>query len=85
MSANKSSITTPNASAKPSSQPSAVLRVSTSALILSVTVDASVWPGPITGGRASGCSFRHPRSSFGFGLSRLLAVRGRVFSSSSSA
>ena len=46
-----------NAMPKPNHQPSRVLRVSTIALILSVT-DAKVWPGAMTGtarGRLNVC------------------------------
>ncbi len=90
-------LTSANAIAKPNHQPSDVLRVSTIALILSVTV-AKVWPGAMTGtglvlrrpARALPATFENPvLRHLSSGLSSVMAARyvvlGRVFSSCSRA
>ena len=83
---------------KPAYQPIGVCRVSTIALILSVTVP-KVCPGAITGGRAgaddrlvrivdwaAGCRPPYsPSSGFTFRTAARYVVRGRVLSSASSA
>ena len=78
---------------KPTYQPSGVLRVRTIELILSVTVP-KVWPGAMTGGgpcrRASSDPLRRrprysPSSGFTLRTAARYVVRGRVFSSPSSA